>query len=391
MVLLASCPETDNQLPGVVPPGEEFYVGARGCSSCHANFAALHFRTGHSQALKPVLSEPPKYPSGAPGIPAPPPGFAWTDIAYVIGGYDLAARFIDTSGFVLTGPTAQYNVAIPAIELPAGFVPFMPARAEPLPFEFQDFRRLTTGPFSFDENGGLREENRPGIGGTWAEPGVQCEACHGPGSEHVPDPTAGNILLDANSASCARCHTRENPAVVSASGGLIDGFQQSSELAHSPHAGFACNVCHNPHASPEFDPDQAIVNQCQACHPQMDLALHQGFVYQQGDYVEPVTCMSCHMPYVVRTRVDNVIQLADGQAALFGDTQSHVFNLNPSTSSLETMFTPDGTALALDEEGWASISTCYVCRRCHNGLGNAFAFPPDEGCAFGTDIHAVPP
>lgn len=386
--LLAGCPADDTWPPGVVPPTEAYYVGSSACSACHANIAALHFQTGHSQALKPVLSGRPDYPGSAPGVPAPPAGYAWTDIAYAIGGYKLPAQFVDTQGFLLTGAGAQYNVPIPAIRLEAGFVPFRASEAGPVPFEYDDFHRLTTGAVSLIDSGGERKDNRPGINGLWAEAGVQCEACHGPGSLHVPNPSAGNIVLDAGSTLCASCHSHdpESPQIA-ASGGLIEGFQQSAELAASPHAGFSCTFCHNPHASAEFDPANAIRNGCQACHPNVDMALHAGAVFVQGDYVEPVTCASCHMPYAVKTRADKTIQLTNGETTLLGDTQSHVFRLDPSDTSLNDMFADGGTVVARDAAGRASVSTCFVCQRCHNGLGNAFAFPPNQGCAFGEDIH----
>jgi hypothetical protein len=390
--LIVGCPENEGLPPGIVPTDQTNYIGSAACSSCHASVASSFSTHGHSQALKAVLDGGPTYPSGAAGVPAPPVGFDWPQISYVIGGYEKAARFVDINGYVITDGTAgtntQYNQAIPAIGLAAGFVPFMPAQATPLPYAFDDFSRRTTGPLSLADNGNRRQDNRPGIEGTWAQPGVQCEACHGPGSMHVPNPSAGNIQLDADSASCARCHAGSAGATtVTASDGLLGGFQQTTELAVSPHAGFSCTVCHDPHTSAILSPSTGIRNACQVCHPTTDMAVHQGKVYQRGSYSEPVTCVSCHMPYVVQTLSSNDLALTNGRTVRLGDTRSHVFILNTTPTGQTDMFTAGGTQLAVDAEGRASISTCYVCQRCHNGLGNAFAFPPSEGCAFGGGIH----
>jgi len=333
----------------------------------------------------------PSYPAG-PGVPNPPLGFDWPQISYVIGGYEKAATFIDLNGFVLTtgttGVDTQYNQTVPPVGIPVGFVPYLPEQITPLPFDFSQFFRRTTGPVSITDNGGQYQDNRLGIEGTWVQPGVQCEACHGPGSRHPSNPSGGTIQLDANSTSCNRCHANtDNPNVIAAADGLVLGFQQVTELSASPHTGFACNICHNPHASVFYDPSIAIINQCQACHPRQNMAIHQGFVFVRGDYTEALTCTSCHMPYLVRMFESIDVHLTNGRTARFGDTRSHIFRLNPSPDGLAQMFTAGGTQIAVNPQGQASISTCYVCQRCHTGLGNAFAFPPDEGCAFGSGIH----
>ncbi len=375
--------------PLVVPPEEPGYIGSVGCSACHANITSTHSRTGHAQALRPVLDGAPVYPAG-PGVPNPPAGFDFSQMSYVSGGYEKAARFVDSDGFVLTtgttGVNTQYQQAVGAVGIPAGFVPFLPAQTTPLPFEFDQFFRRTTGPLPLAENGGMRQDGRPGIEGTWFEPGVQCEACHGPGSQHPADPSGGTIQLDADSQSCQRCHAGTgNPNVITAAGGLVPGFQQVNELAASPHRSFSCNICHNPHASVFVDRAAAIRNECQVCHSEMNMALHEGKVFVRGDYVETLTCTSCHMPPLVETFALIDAPLTNGNTARFGDTRSHIFRLDPSPGSLAQMFTPDGTQIAEDAQGEAGISTCYVCQRCH-GQG-VFAFPPNQGCAFGTDIH----
>ncbi len=389
--LLPGCNGGEELPTGIVPTNETRYVGSSACGSCHAGVYATHIRTGHSQALKPVETEKPVYPADAAGVPTPPTGYGWPDISYVIDGYDKAALFVDLNGYLLTNGTAgtntQYNLAHPAIGLPSPqFASFRPNQVQPLPFSYDLFERRTTGPETLTENGGMNQENRPGIEGTWAEAGVQCEACHGPGSKHVPNPTAGNINVDAGATVCARCHTGEDSQVIAASNNLIEGFQQATELAASPHAGFACNVCHDPHVSVKADPSIAIRNDCTACHPDMNLALHSGLVYKRGDYTEEVTCKSCHMPYAVKTFLSNTINLTNGLSVKLGDTRSHIFRLDP-TADLAEMFSNNGTQVAENADGQAVLSTCLTCQRCHNGLGNAFAFPAESGCALGSGIH----
>lgn len=380
--------------PGPVSDGAE-YVGSAACRSCHANVGVLQGLHGHGQALKTVSGGPPVYPAaaGAVGVPEPPAGFAWSQIAYIVGGYTKAANFVEEAGFVLTdgvaGTHTQYNLASGPADLPAGFVPFMPAQTAPLPYAYGCFVCHTTGPEPLDANGGQRQGNRPGIGGTWAEDAVQCEACHGPGSLHLPNPAAGNILVDSTSATCARCHVNPNDPTgdgVAAQDGFILGTQQVRELAASPMASFSCIVCHDPHASARYDPVHGIRNPCLVCHVGQNMALHAGRVFAAGDYVEALTCESCHMPPASKNAASTLVDVF-GDTGRVGDTRTHIFTISVVVGA--SMFTSDGGRVATDAAGRAAVTLDYVCLRCHNGRGSAFALTLPAAGAVARGIHNV--
>jgi hypothetical protein len=380
-------------VPPSPPPSNAEYIGSAACRSCHPSIGALQSIQGHSQALKMISDGPPVYPTTAPaaGVPNPPLGFTWSQIAYVIGGYTKAANFVDDSGFLLTdgtaGTHAQWNLLNGPADLPAGFVAFVPGQTTPLSYAYSCFICHTTGPESVDTNGGQRQGNRPGIGGTWAEDAVQCEACHGPGSLHVPDPAAGNIILDSTSATCARCHVNQNnptSTAIAAQDGFIVGTQQLLELSASPMASFSCVVCHNPHASALYDPANGIRNQCIVCHPGQNMALHSGKVLAIGDYVELLACESCHMPLASKNASSTLVDVL-GDTGRVGDTRTHIFNINVVVG--ESMLTPDGSQVAIDASGQAAVTLDYVCLRCHNGKGSAFALTLSAAGAIARNIH----
>ena len=373
------------------PPPTASYIGSSACGTCHGDVAALTATHGHRHTLKTVLAAPPQYPSASAnaGVPQPPDALAWTDIAYVVDGYSKAAWFVDRNGFMLTdtavGGPAQYNLPLEPFAVPAGFASFRPDATAPLPFDFETFRRLTTGAQSLANNGGLRQDGRTGIEGTWAEPGVTCEACHGPGSNHPQTPRGGTIIVDSGTAACTPCHQNPNgPGVPAAADLLIQPYQQVNELAVSPHAGFACNVCHDPHTSSLYG--TGVRNQCQGCHSNMNLARHEGLVFTRDGYSEPLDCTSCHMPYIVRTAQSVDVTIV-GESVRFGDTQSHIFAITTDSAGIGGLLTADRTAVMTDASGKAAVPTCFVCQRCHNGQGNAFAFPADEGCNVGRGLH----
>jgi len=250
------------------------YIGAQACGACHPTIADAHRVHGHAHILTRAQGEPPGFPEVGlrAGVPNPPQGFDWADISYVIGGYTRKAEFIDKDGYILTtGMTSfavQWNLSFPPSGTSPGFVDYEPDAAARMAYAYSCFACHTTGPLPLDENSPQFQENRPGFAGTWREAGVQCEACHGPGSNHIPDPGARGIFVDSAASACGKCHSRgDDPAVILAMGGYIQNYQQWPELrASGGHSSFSCTVCHNPHRSANYDLDNAIRNQCSNCH-----------------------------------------------------------------------------------------------------------------------------
>ncbi len=358
------------------------YVGSAACSACHSNIASQSASHGHVSALSTIRGAAPTFPASAAnaGVPNPPDGFDWNDIAYVIGGHSKGANFVDDDGFILTtgqtGVSTQWNLLLPANGTTPGFADYEPTATEPPPFDFSCFKCHVTGARPQDPAAPEFQDGRPGIAGTWAEAGVQCEACHGPGSNHIPNPGARDIFVDADGASsCNQCHSRSSG---SADGGIvaidrfIAGYQQHSELlASGGHAAFKCTICHDPHVSTRNDPANGIRNRCTACHTDMNMALHEGKVLTLGDFTEVLSCESCHMPYATR-------KASFGSAALFGaearvgDSRTHIFRIRTEQAGVEAMLNADESSVLLDEMGRAAVTVDFVCLRCHNENG---AFP----------------
>ncbi len=357
------------------------YIGADACRACHSEINEQHRVHGHGHKLTRVQGEPPVFPAEGTraGVPNPPEGFDWADVAYVIGGYTRKARFIDHDGYILTtgvtGLPVQWNLSFPANGTVPGFVNYEPDAETPKPYAYSCFVCHTTGALPQDEDFPEFQENRPGFIGTWEEPGIQCEACHGPGSNHIPNPAARDIFVDSSSSACGKCHTRgDDPNVIIAKGGYIQHHEQWPELlASGGHAGFDCITCHDPHRSTNYDLSNAIRNQCTDCHTDVNLALHEGKTFTRGDYSEEITCVSCHMPYATKSGASASAAVV-GESGRMGDTKTHIFRIDPTATSYTQFFTEDGGAVRKDADGHAGVSLDFVCLRCHNGIGNAAAF-----------------
>lgn len=376
------------------------FIGSAACRACHPGIDASQAFHAHAHALKRIEGAPPEYPEVSPevGVPEPPEGFGWDDIAYVHGGYLRRARFIGSDGFVLTtgttGVDTQWNLRFLPNGQFAGFAPYEEDRVEPKPFEHADFSRLTAGARPFDPLNPRFHENRPGIRGTWFEPGVQCESCHGPGSRHVANPAARDIFVDTRAAACGACHdAASDPGghVILAEQGYINHNEQFSELrASGGHASFSCSTCHDPHASVHFEPDRGIHTDCVSCHADVSMALHEGIIYASGDYVERMDCKSCHMPFA--TREASVADEAfAGQLGRVGDVRTHIFRINTDNVDFRAMFNEDLNMVRKDDLGRAAVTVDFVCLRCHNGRGNAFDLTIRSASDIGDFMHEVAP
>lgn len=386
------------------------YAGSTACTLCHTDIAAKVAIHGHSNALTSVRGLPPTFPAAAPraGVPAPPSGFSWSDIAFVVGGYTKDALFVGNDGFLLTtgasGVDTQWNLAFAPNGTEPSFAPYLPDQPAPQPFEAACFVCHTTGAMAQNSANPMFQENRPGILGTWREEGVRCEACHGPGGNHFTT-RAAEVLIrrdrifinSSGSQTCVNCHTRpfgSSSGDILAADGFIQGYQQAAELrASGSHSAFACTVCHDPHASATYDRDRGIRNDCTVCHDQQNMARHEGKVYVAANgYTETLRCESCHMPFATRTGSSTLIDSVDFDGtvqgtARVGDTRSHIFRISFELADFNDMLSDDGSRVRLDDRGRAAVTVDFVCMRCHNGQGNVFGLSVESASEIATLIH----
>lgn len=341
-------------VPGGEPPiptGD--YVGSQACSFCHSDIHGTWFESGHKYKLNKVEGAAPEYPfSSLPDTPAILSG--WEDVTYVIGGFGWKARFIGTDGYIVTGNPGdgvQYNLAT------QGWVEYHPGEQKP----YDCGRCHTTGWMSFDDNGGINQDDLPGLLGTWAEPGVACEACHGPASNHVAGPQKSNILKDDSAELCGQCHTRDAENRVLVSGNFVRHHEQYDEFLGSPHAGIlTCNTCHDPHASTLYDGQAmgtGVTMHCTDCHAASS--------HQVSGAMGGLDCTECHMPMGAKSAV------ATGEGLhQKGDIHNHIWAIDTSGKTFDNYFSTDGsnTWITPDGEGKIELNLAWACMQCHNGI-----------------------
>ncbi len=170
--------------------------------------------------------------------------------------------------------------------------------------------------------------------------GIDCERCHGPGSLHVAEKTAGNIVDTAKTPDytivnprrlstelqnnvCQRCHL-QGIAVLNDEKNFFD-FRPGMNLSEvmnvfmpqyegaedkmimASHVErmkksecyivsgkMSCITCHNPHVSVKFTPETQYINACQTCHggsSQVHCSENIKLREAKGN-----NCITCHMP-----------------------------------------------------------------------------------------------
>jgi len=306
-------------------------------------------QSGHPWQLTLVEGgQPPEYPFTE--LTDPPQGYTWDDIQYVIGGYNWKARFIDKEGYIITDPPGgaededypnQYNYRNRITGFGAGWVQFH-AGEEDLPYDCGSCH--TTGYTRAGNQGDL-----PGLVGTWAQDGVRCEACHGPGAEHVTNPAAVDMRIDRDSEACTSCHQMDPGQGLDVRDGFIQHHDQYGDLSQGKHKVLQCVDCHDPHLGVEQARRTGVATvqtPCSSCH------------WEQAEFQKVAahinigfTCTECHMP--------EMIQSAWGKPETFtGDMRTHRMVINPRQVGQFT----DGGAEILPE-----IGLDYACRHCHGG------------------------
>jgi len=338
VLLLAGC-ESDLapvQVPDQVVTTAQ-YVGADQCKTCHTDVYDEFMQSGHPYKLNRVIDgQPPVYPHRDQvnfPLVAPPDGVSWDDVEYVIGGYGWKARFVGHDGFIITGDAVQWNLET------GEWVAYDSGVVKP----YDCGRCHTTG---YDPEG--HQDNLEGLVGTWAEDGITCEACHGPGSRHAQSRQADDIVVDRSADLCGRCHYRDSEHRIAAGSPDDEGAQfikhheQYDELIAGSHSALSCVTCHDPHKSTRFDDPGSLRIACDDCHSDIQVLITAGGAH---------TCEACHMAFAAKSAVK--------RGPFEGDIPSHIFVIN--TDPAAQMFYQDGEAWFAN--GFLTLD--FTCLRCH--------------------------
>lgn len=295
------------------------YVGSATCARCHANTYATFSQTWHPNMLRRaddtnVLGD---FDNQDPDLV-----FTRDEVQWVLGGQYKQRYLTEVDGelFVLL---SEWNIQT------QDWTAYV--TGEWIPYEGQIWRNRPYSRYC----AGCHTTGFDPVSQTWVEPGVGCEACHGPGADHVA--STGNRTRIVNPARldfkeqaevCAQCHSRgtdpsgDYPYPVGYHPGGPAKLNEAFVLSTNPddfwpdgtvkrhHMQFqdwqqgvhkdsvSCIFCHTSHSPGETDHQTRMVDndRCLVCHQnQADLAEHIPFM---ASALDQVNCTDCHMPQV---------------------------------------------------------------------------------------------
>lgn len=347
------------------------YVADTLCAACHLRQMAAWLGSKHDKAMQPAM---PQSVLGDFRGPLPEPFLPDTRLVSDAGGHRVSTPGPDgqIQAFAVTHvlgvrPLQQLLLSLPGGRLQAFTLAWDTVRERwfdlqaeeerpPRPGEslhwsgrYQNWNLMCGECHTTDYRKGY-DEAADRYETSWAAGHVGCQACHGPGQDHVAQRQAGQAAVyDRRRDSfgqvdqCAACHARRTRLVEAADHGghFLDNFmpdtlrpdlyypdgQQKAEVfeygsyrqSRMYQAGVACSDCHDSHSGRLHAEGNTL---CVRCHNPDPPAKYPGL--RAKSYDSPThhfhqtgavgsQCVDCHMPsrnyMVVHPRRDHAIRV----------------------------------------------------------------------------------
>ena len=302
------------------------YVGSETCGRCHQDRFETHRTTPMARAVKAATPDAlTTFPqsmrfhtgaydylvsqtaSGAEYSTTNGQQAATAKVAWIFGDRQFGDTFLYEQNGIYFESRVSYYKAINGLDFTTGRTAFRPNRFEtalgrrmlpdepPLCFGCHSTASSTDGVFQPER----------------LIPGVTCEACHGPGAQHVAqmslehDAATPTLIFNPARLSpndsvdfCGACHrTAADVSLNSISGPFVLRFPayglEQSRCWKSGEARLTCTACHDPHKR-RVENAAFYDKVCLGCHSPADKANEQAHAVRVCK-VSNHECVSCHM------------------------------------------------------------------------------------------------
>ncbi len=175
---------------------EKDFAGSAACAACHEETHSMWTRTLHAR----MMQDPKKFPDAILGDMTQSLPFKEEDIVYALGNHWTQRYMTEIEG--------EYYV-LPRM--------WSIQSREWLPYSIFSWKKKPWRVFC----AGCHTTGYDYRTGSFAEISIGCEACHGPGSLHVEDPSAPGAIVNPAKLSkeralmvCESCHVRGRPSAA---------------------------------------------------------------------------------------------------------------------------------------------------------------------------------
>jgi len=254
------------------------YAGSAACAGCHTAQFQSQSKTGHAHALRRAQPTDPGQGGHA---------------QWAFGAGAKATTWVSQTG---EETIAEHGLTYYAATKLLGLTPGHTTSADavyrtfdPVGTALRCFRCHSTGPVTLAANFNVQP----------SEPGVHCEACHGPGRAHAgsggrtPIQNPARFTAAQINVLCGACHRQASD--------LDDDTDWTNawNVRHEPaylhraacfrnsNGALSCVTCHDPH-QPLKTTAASYDAKCLSCHPK---AAHSVAIASRS-------CVGCHMPQV---------------------------------------------------------------------------------------------
>lgn len=267
------------------------YVGSQACLGCHSGKYERWEASGHHEMVTEVTKN-----ADLPGDPLKASTDLQAELAkaqFVVAGQRFLAR--DQATGELKYLNVQWNAATSQYQAMKGGSSW------------------TTGCAGCHSTGWNVQAQ------TWAEPGIGCEMCHGPGRDHILGKgDVSKIVANTDAVTCGQCHngTGKTAAGIGWPQGFRPGMKDLAEVGYdyakvadphgpvpeygkpkmrqfamwqaSAHANAMVDLQANSHSS----------SACVECHSAQGASdAEDGIAQAPAAYNDGVSCVSCHSPH----------------------------------------------------------------------------------------------
>jgi tetratricopeptide (TPR) repeat protein len=312
------------------------YIGSAACGNCHPSQFQSQSKTGHAHALRRAQQSDP-----GPGRRA----------QWAFGAGIKATTWVSQIG---DDRIAEHGLTYYAATKSLALTPGHTTSADrvyrtfdPVATVLRCFRCHSTGPVRLAANFQVQP----------SEPGIHCEACHGPGRAHAesdgarPIQNPGRLTAMQINVLCGACHRQASD--------LDDNTDWSNawNVRHEPaylhrsacfrnsNGALSCLTCHDPHQPLKISPSSYDAR-CLSCHAKVA-------------HVSPIgsgTCVGCHMPQVATsanlTFTNHWIGIYDPLTRSLIPSKRAVQYLQPALAKDESM---DGIIIPADVSTLAPV------------------------------------